>query len=356
MTAGRGHTHVSRIAVVTSSPPMVEGGHMTIARALVRALRDAGHQADVVVTPQNRFGRQASAYLAPWLTDLGEGGAERIDQVISLRYPSYAVRHPRHVCWLNHTMREYYDLWDRFESTLSPQGRLKERVRRRAIHATDRYLLTRNVTRLFVQSRTIQQRLAMWPELKSTVLYPPPPQRAYRCDGYESYVFMVSRLTALKRADLLIRALAVPQASAVRAVIAGDGEERERLTRLARELGVENRVTLTGALAEADLLDHLARCRAVCFPPLGEDFGFVTVEAFASSKSVITCRDSGGPAELVEPEVTGLVCEPTPDALAAALARVVEEPSLAERMGKAAHEASARFTWPGVVSQLTAID
>ena len=141
---------MSRIAVVTSSPPMVEGGHMVIARSLVQALREAGHDAEVVVTPQNRFGRQAAAYVATWLTDVGSSGGRPIDQVISLRYPSYAVRHPRHVCWLNHTMREYYDLWPRFSAGLSPQGRVKEGVRRRLIHAADRYLLTRNVKRLFV--------------------------------------------------------------------------------------------------------------------------------------------------------------------------------------------------------------
>ena len=63
-----------------------------------------------MVTPQNRFGRQAAAYLATWLTDVGRTHDDRpIDQVISLRYPSYAVRHPRHVCWLLHPMREYYD-------------------------------------------------------------------------------------------------------------------------------------------------------------------------------------------------------------------------------------------------------
>jgi glycosyltransferase involved in cell wall biosynthesis len=344
---------MSRIAVVTSSPPMVEGGHMTIARALVQALRDAGHQADVVTTPQNRFGRQASAYLATWFTDVGMSGGERIDRVISLRYPSYAVRHPHHVCWLNHTMREYYDLWDRFASRLSPQGRLKERVRRAAIHAADRYLLTRNVGRLFVQSRTIQQRLALWPELKSTVLYPPPPQRAYRCDGYGDFIFMVSRLTPLKRTDLVLRALAVPAAARVRVVIAGDGDERDALVALARERGVTDRVTFVGAITDAQLVDALARCRAVCFPPFSEDFGFVTVEAFAAAKAVITCRDSGGPAELVEHDVNGLVCDPTPESVGAALARMMDDGAAAERMGAAAHQAAARFTWPDVVSKLT---
>ena len=44
------------------------------------------------------------------------------------------------------------------------------------------------------------------------MLYPPPPQRDYRCDEYGDYIFVVSRLTPLKRVDLLIRALAEPAA------------------------------------------------------------------------------------------------------------------------------------------------
>ena len=345
---------MSRVAVVTSSPPMVEGGHMVIARSLVQALRDAGHTAEVVVTPQNRFGRQASAYLATWLTDVGSSDGQPIDQVISLRYPSYAVRHPKHVCWLNHTMREYYDLWDRFTSGLGTAGRLKERARQLAIHAADRYLLTRNVSRLFVQSRTIQRRLAMWPELQSTVLYPPAPQRAYRCDEYGDYVFMVSRLTPLKRADLFLEALARPEASAVRAVIAGEGEERDRLGSLAGRLGVTGRVSFVGRITDAQLVDHLARCRAVCFPPFEEDYGFVTAEAFASRKAVITCRDSGGPAELVQDGVSGFVCDPTPWSLAAALRRVMDDATAAETMGTDALAAGAKLNWRDAVAQLTA--
>jgi glycosyltransferase involved in cell wall biosynthesis len=344
---------MSRIAVVTSSPPMSEGGHLVIARALVEALRGAGHAAGIVVTPQNRFGRQASAYLATWLTDVGSAEGVPVDQVISLRFPSYAVRHPRHVCWLNHTMREYYDQWDRFSGGLGFRTRAKERVRRAAIHAADRYLLTRNVTRLFVQSRTVQGRLAIWPDLRSTVLYPPAPQRPYRCDGYGDYVFMVSRLTPLKRADLLVHALAQPEAGGIRAVIAGEGPERDRLEALIVRLGLSDRVTLKGRVTEPELLDGLARCRVVCFPPFEEDYGFVTAEAFASRKAVVTCRDSGGPAELVHDGVSGLVCDPTPVSVATALRRVMEDQALAERMGTAAFAAGSKLNWEATVQALT---
>ena len=325
---------------------------MVIARELNAALRDAGHDAEIVVTPDFGFGRQAAAYLATWQTDVSIIGGKPIDQVISLRYPSYAVRHPRHICWLNHTMREYYDLWPRFSATLSPQGLVKERIRRTIIHAADRYLLARNVTRLFVQSRTIQERLSMWPSLRATVLYPPAPDRPYRAEAYGPSFFFVSRLNRLKRADLLIRALATGDGAGIEATIAGEGEERAALERLSSELGVANRVTFVGRLTDEQLLDRLARCRAVVFPPIQEDYGFVTVEAFASRRAVITCRDSGGPAELVQDGVTGFVCDPSPESLARAMRRLADDQPLAERMGSAAHDAGARLTWPETVRKL----
>ncbi|HEX9368460.1 MAG TPA: glycosyltransferase family 4 protein [Vicinamibacterales bacterium] len=340
-----------RIAVVTSSPPMAEGGHMVIARELVRALREAGHEAEILVTPQNRFGHQFSAYLATWLTDVTSSEGRPIDQVISLRYPSYAIRHRRHVCWLNHTMREYYDLWDTFSATLSGKARLKERVRKAFIHAADRYLLT-HVSKLLVQSTTVQRRLAIWQSVNAKVLYPPAPQRPYRCEGYGPAFLFVSRLTRLKRADLLIRALGTPPANAIRLVIAGDGEERPALERLVSEVDVANRVRFTGRLTDDQLLGELATCRAVCFPPFQEDYGFVTVEAFASRKAVITCRDSGGPAELVKDGVNGFVCEPTPEAVGRAMRRLADDAALAKKMGEAAFEAGAKLTWPETVRQL----
>ncbi len=342
---------MARLAVVTSSPPFAEGGHLVMARALVDALRADGHEATLVITPVNRFGRQGAAYLATWLTDVGVSDAGPIDQVISLRFPAYAVRHERHVCWLNHTMREYYDLWPRFRAPLSPQGRLKESVRRRIIHTADRWFLRPSRTRLFAISKTVAARCDRWLGLRAEPMYPPPPLREYRCDGYGDYVFAVSRLTSLKRFDLLIRALAEPPARHVRCVIGGDGEDAETLTRLAADLGVRDRVSFVGRLDEPSLLTHLARCRAVAFLPHDEDYGFVTVEAFSSRKPVVTCTDSGGPAELVAAG-GGLIAAPTSAAVAEALGRLSDDRALAERLGGEGYVQVAKMTWPAAVRRL----
>ena len=343
------------LAVVTSSPPGADGGHMSIARALVTAANESGHTAHLVVTPDYGFGRQTASYWAAWRTNVQEIGGSKTDQVITFRHPSYAVRHYAHVCWLNHTMREYYDLWPRFSASLSPQNLVKESIRRTLTHAADSWFLSANVTRIVAQSRTIQQRIKTDFGLGADVLWPPPPPRAYRCEQYGDYIFAPSRLTPLKRLDLLVRALAEPPALGVRAVIAGKGEERVALEQLAVQLRVASRVTFIGHAHDETFVDHLARCRAVSFTPFAEDYGLVTVEAFASRKAVISCADSGGPTELVRHNETGIVCEPTPIALATALARVSEDATLAETLGAAAAAQAATMTWPAAVKKLVIV-
>ena len=344
---------MARIAVVTSHPLFAEGGHLVIAAGLARALGEAGHDAAVWQTPQNRFGRQGAAYLATWLTDVGMTHDGRlVDQVISFRFPSYAVRHPAHVCWLNHRMREYYDQWPAFNAPLSARSRLKERVRRGLVHAADRYLLTHNVTRVFAQSKTVQERLERWGGIPSSVVYPPAMARDYRCDDYGDFVLVVSRLAPLKRVGLVLDALAEPVAAGVRCVILGDGGEMPALRQQLAAHGLESRVTLFGAANDAELVDHLARCRAVCYPALQEDYGLVTLEAFASAKPVITCLDSGGPTELVTDGGTGLVSAPDAASLGRALARLGDDRSLAERLGAAARTRAASITWERTVERL----
>lgn len=344
---------MSRILVVTSSAPFVRGGHMVIAEETVAALRRAGHEAEIFQTPTNRFGRQFDAYEATRLTDVSEGADGRpIDQIITMRYPAFALRHPKHVCWLTHTMREYYDLFDSLMSGFGRKGRLKETVRRFFMHRLDRNLLSLNVSRLFTISQTVTARLDRFLQVPSTVLHPPAPARNYRCEAYEPYVFAVSRLHRLKRMDLLIEAMAAMKDRSLKAVIAGEGDDDARLRALIHEKGLDGRVDLLGPITEEAKLDHYARCRAVYFAPRNEDYGFVTLEAMSSGKPVLTATDSGGPTEQVETDVTGWIVKPEAAAVAEALDQLAVDAGMVERMGKNGLDYAARHSWDQVIPKL----
>jgi len=342
-----------RVAVVTSDVPFVTGGHLTIAHCLKQALLESGHEADIVLTPQNRFGRQLSAYLANRCYDVGEDGLGRpIQQVISLRFPSYAVRHPVHVTWLNHRLREYYDLWDYLYSQLGWKGKIKETVRRDMIHKLDTFLLKHNVKKVFALSRTIQDRLTRWGKINSEVLYPPPPQRKYYTEGYDNFIFAISRLQKLKRLDLLIDAFKYVKNKDLKAFIIGEGLEEQILRKKIIDNGLEKTVFLLGRSDEKTVMSHFARCRAVFFAPLREDYGFVTGEAFSSRKAVITTEDSGGPAELVQEGRSGFIVPPDPQKLAEKFDELAEERSRAENMGQHGFDFISKITWEETVRRL----
>ena len=308
-------------------------------------------------TPQNRFGRQGAAYAATWLTDVGESDGKRIDQVISLRYPAYAVRHPRHVCWLLHTMREYYDLWPAFRGRAVLEEPSQGRTRRRVVHAADRRLLSSSrLARLCVISSAVQRRLARRPAARLGGAAPAAPCAGYRCDGYS---------------DEFLRRLATDAAEASRPRHPRPGGARRqrmpdrhcrhrpsRTRRCARwrvRVGVNDRVRFLGRLDEEELVAAFARCRAVVFTPKDEDYGFVTAEAFASGKAVVTCTDAGGPTDLVRDGQEGFVTDPTPTAIAAAMRRLIDEPALCQVMGDRARAAAAGLTWPHVVERLVVV-
>jgi glycosyltransferase involved in cell wall biosynthesis len=111
-------------------------------------------------------------------------------------------------------------------------------------------------------------------------------------------------------------------------------------------------VTFVGRIDDAQLLEHYAKCRAVVFPTFDEDYGFVTVEAFSSGKAVITCHDSGGPAELVRNDESGLVVDPSAAGLAKAIVAVMDDRTLATRLGEAGSRQAARMSWTEAVKRL----
>ena len=155
----------------------------------------------------------------------------------------------------------------------------------------DTHLLKHNVTKLYAQSGTIQKRLERWGNIPSEVLYPPPPQRDYRTESYQNFIFTVSRLHKLKRIDLLVEAFRYVKNKDLKAFIIGEGPEREHSD--PADPGIT--VWKTGSISWAQRTRKiLCRTMPAAWPsfsvPLNEDYGLVTAEAFASGKPVVTDR------------------------------------------------------------------
>ena len=121
-----------------------------------------------------------------------------------------------------------------------------------------------------------------------------------------------------------------------------------------RELKLGDRVEWLGMVSEEQKRDLYANCLGVIFPPVDEDYGYVTLEAMLSSKPVITCSDSGGPLEFVVDRQTGLVADPTPESLAQAMDALWADRRDAVAMGEAgrARYEDLKISWKNVVEKL----
>ncbi|QCU79393.1 glycosyltransferase [Citricoccus sp. SGAir0253] len=179
--------------------------------------------------------------------------------------------------------------------------------------------------------------------------------RARRAAGDPLRVVALGRLVERKGVDLAVRALAqVPEAHLTvaggpdAAGLATDPEAR-RLTALAGELGVADRLTLTGRLGREEAAALLASADVVTCTPWYEPFGIVPLEAMACGRPVVGSA-VGGLLDSVEDGVTGLLVPARDaDATAAALRRLADDPGLAERMGAAGRDRVTRlFSWERV--------
>jgi glycosyltransferase involved in cell wall biosynthesis len=156
----------------------------------------------------------------------------------------------------------------------------------------------------------------------------------------------------VKRPELALRALAA--SGSARLKVAGEGPLDADLRRIARDLGIEERVDFVGWVSPDDLLALYASCRATLYVPVDEDYGYVPVESFLSGKPVITTSDAGGPLEFVEDGASGFVRPPTPGALAEAIDRVAALPAARlNEMGENGRRRVEHISWDAVVDRLT---
>jgi len=153
-------------------------------------------------------------------------------------------------------------------------------------------------------------------------------------------VVFAGRVVAPKGVDVLIRAARDVDGEFV---ICGDGRRLEAMRRLARRLGVGERVRFPGWLSAEELAHQLAEASVVVLPSVWpEPFGLVGIEAFAAGRPVVA-SSTGGVGDWLEDGVSGLCVKPA-DAggLARALNELLADPARQLAMGAAGKERVTR--------------
>ena len=164
----------------------------------------------------------------------------------------------------------------------------------------------------------------------------------------EIKILYAGRLTREKGAELLADAFEAARGRDPRLhlVLAGGGPEEQMLR---ERLG--EHATFLGWCYGADLARVYASADVFLFASRTDTFGQVVLEAQASGLPVVAVGE-GGPASLIEHGETGLLADPDPDALAGAIAQIVNAPLLAERLRRAALAAVRTRTWDASLERL----
>ncbi len=186
----------------------------------------------------------------------------------------------------------------------------------------------------------------IYPGVDTAAYTPSPGTRAAR----PTFSYL-GRLKHYKGVHLVIRAFAAMRHREAVLEIAGAGDYRTRLERLAASLDLASRVRFLGRIAEEEKLALLRRSWALAFASPKEGWGITNLEAAACATPVVA-SNSPGIRESVRPGETGfLVPHGDTAAMAAAMDQLAADPALVESLGVNARRFAESFTWERAADQ-----
>jgi glycosyltransferase involved in cell wall biosynthesis len=384
-----------KIAIIAPSPvPFVIGGAENLWWGLLGALNArTGIQADLLKlpSPERNMGELLASYRRFSELDLSH-----FDLVISTKYPAWAIRHPNHVVYLQHTLRGLYDCYPQgmpvrfdpntlhalgmpsriidalanyraadveFDDLLdaldgafrrapdSPCWAFPGPVTRAAIRLLDAIAMRPDkIVHYAAISQVVAARDGYFPAGVDVAVHHHPTDLRGLAPGPQETIFSASRLDPAKRIELIIEAY-MQSGVDVPLNIAGSGPDEARLRAVA---GDHPGIRFLGRVPDPVLAQEYARAICVPFVPRDEDYGLITLEAMLAAKPVIATTDSGGPTELIEDGRTGLIVKPDAMALSLAMRRLCDDRSAALEMGMAGQARAARLNWATLCDALLA--
>lgn len=339
-----------KIAVVTPKNRSGErGGAENLYEGLVSALNHAGHTATEiqVIVDESSYEEILASYSRCFHLNLDD-----YDLVISTKAPTYMVRHRNHISWLLHTIRVFYDMFEKELDSRDPEM-VKQR---KIIHAFDKYGLNPcRIKKHCAIGNIVVQRMIdndpFWNNIHFEIIYPAPLINKFGEVKKGEFIFLPGRLHRWKRIDLVIKAMKYIQ-SPTKLLIAGVGEDFDRLKTLTHNLGLEDKIEFLGKVSDSDLLDLYSRSIVIPFCPINEDFGYISIEAFKTKKPVITCSDSGEPVKIIKDGVTGFIVDADPEKIAAKINYCIDHPLEAAMLGENGFQSVQNISWDNVVTRL----
>jgi glycosyltransferase involved in cell wall biosynthesis len=243
------------------------------------------------------------------------------------------------VAWLHHV---HDSMW---EMTLTPK--LARIGRRLEFDVAPRiYRRTPIVTLSDSSKDELVHKLHLSPQRITVV--PPGIDPSFTPGGTRSpvpLVVAVGRLVPVKRFDRLIDALATvrQRQPALRAVIVGEGYEREALDAQVRELGAEDWISMPGRVEPAQLVDLYRQAWVLASASAHEGWGMTITEAAACGTPAVATRIAGH-ADAVVPERSGLLVD-DPVELGTAIERVIADDAFRSSLSVGAIAHAAKYTW-----------
>jgi glycosyltransferase involved in cell wall biosynthesis len=307
------------------------------------------------------------------------------DLVISTQPPSFSHVHPRHLALFFHHHRVYYDLEDVYvEAGFVDDPDLHRRAGE-IIREIDQPRLDA-VGWFLAGSQTVADRLAHFGGQTNVSLFhagvgvgddaEPVPATPPGTGP----VLSISRMEFPKRSELAVAAAHLLPHQPL--ALVGTGSRERWVRHLDHVLGTgaadahhlspaqiwcntgreaqvvpddfRSHVEFAGRVSDDDLERRFRDAPCVLAVAHDEDYGLTAIEAMRHGRPVIVCTDGGGLTELVVHEQTGLIVDPTPQAVAAAIERLVADRDLAAELGRNGRDRAAELSWAHAVDEFRA--
>jgi glycosyltransferase involved in cell wall biosynthesis len=346
-----------KVAIATTYVPFVKDSSTLLVESLAAQLRQRGYEVDIAWLPfWSHWEAIPEQTLAIRSLDLTESSGNKIDRVITVRYPSFAVDHPNKVAWFLHHHRGAYDLHGTQYQDF-PDSPRADKVRKMLFQSDTVYL--REHRAVYANSKNVAKRLKTFNGIEvHGVLYPPlPDAEKYHSGEYGDYFLYTAPISDIRRQALAVEAMRYVN-SPFRLVIAGQADtpqQQAALEALIERYDLGDRVRLAGEISAEEKVELTANAYSCLYLAYDENsYGYSTLEAFHSHKPVITCTDSGGTKEVILEDENGLIAEPAPQAVAHAMETLWKKRSRISAMGENAYQTIRRhrIEWKPVLDHL----